>query len=99
MPFHVLLRRSLRVRSPGWGRADCDAGRYSLCDGDSSDADIDCYANTWNRNGYGDVRNHANAHTYAFNFAFSDRGSRDFDVNPYKHSDANSNSDANGLIS
>lgn len=100
MPFLLLFRTSFWVREPGWGGADCDAGRYSLCDGDSPDADIDNYADTWNRHGYSDVRFHANPLTYAF----SDRGNTchgdlNADVNPYKHaftrySDANGNSNS-----
>jgi hypothetical protein len=66
LPFHVLFQRGLRVRGPGWGRADCDGGRYSLCDGDSPDADIDSYTDTWDRHGYSDARLHANAHTDTF---------------------------------
>ena len=106
MPILILLRTSLWVREPGWGGADRDAGRYSLCDGDSPDADIDSYANTWNRHGDSDVRFHANPLTYAISHAFSDRGStrhRDLnaDVNPYKHAftrnpDANCNSNTIG---
>lgn len=92
MPFLLLFRTSFWVREPGWGGADCDAGRYSLCDGDSPDADIDSYADTRNRHGYSDVRFHANPLTYAF----SDRGNTchgdlNADVNPYKHADANCN--------
>jgi hypothetical protein len=43
-----------------------------LCDGDSPDADIDSYTNTWDRHGYSDVRNHANVYSYAFSHPFSD---------------------------
>ena len=94
MPLLLLLRASLWVREPGWGGADCDASRHSLCDDDSSDADIDGNTDTRNCHGYGDVRFHANP----FSHAFSDRGNtrhRDLNagVNSNKHADVNSNSD------
>ena len=96
MSFLLLLRTSLWVREPGWGRADGDAGCHSLCDSDSPDTDIDCYTDPWNCHGYGDVRTHANPLAYAFSHAFSDRGrtrNRDLNANSYsyQHADANFN--------
>ena len=89
MPFYVLLQRGLQVRSPRRGRANSYAGRYSLCNGDSPDADIDSYTNTWDRHGYGDVRLHTNALVNTFSHHFSDRGNTCRDFNPNKHADAN----------